>query len=114
MPLTLIGTAGLAFGERAALPLDAAEWLTARLLEWLDVLAAHAPPAVAAGVPGWAVALSVLAALLLVLPRGTGLRWLSLPLLLPLAPLSTRIPVVLAPLKMILPLLVSRARLRAR
>jgi len=85
VPLTLIGTAGLAFGERAALPLDAAEWLTARLLEWLDVLAAHAPPAVAAGVPGWAVALSVLAALLLVLPRGTGLRWLSLPLLLPLA-----------------------------
>lgn len=84
VPLTLLGTAGLAIAPQAGVLLDAAEWLMAMTLHWLQWLAVHAPASEAIATPAWAVALAAVAAVLLVLPRGTGLRWLSLPLLLPL------------------------------
>lgn len=93
VPLTLLGAAGLAVAPALALPLDLAEWLMAVVLMGLEWVAAHAPPSEAIATPGWAVAMAVLAAGVLVLPRGSGLRWLAVPLLLPVAlaaPISSR------------------------
>jgi competence protein ComEC len=93
VPLTLLGTVGLAIAPAMALPLDVAEWLMAAILVGLEWIAAYAPPSDAVATPGWAVALAVLAGILLVLPRGSGLRWLAVPLLLPVAlaePMSIR------------------------
>lgn len=80
VPLTLLG---------AALPVELPLWLahiamdgTMRFLEWLNELpqavwTQHAPPA-------WTIAVAVLGAFWLLLPRGFPARWLGAPLMLPM------------------------------
>ncbi|MBI5753504.1 MAG: DNA internalization-related competence protein ComEC/Rec2, partial [Hydrogenophilales bacterium] len=80
VPLTLLG---------AALPVDMPLWLahiamgwTMALLEWLNglpqaVWTQHAPPA-------WSIAVAMLGALWILLPRGFPARWLGFILLLPM------------------------------
>jgi competence protein ComEC len=61
-------------------------WLAGGLIDWLfkglGSMAGHMPAWVPAAIPGWASALGVLGALLLLMPRGVPLRPLGWPLLL--------------------------------
>lgn len=85
VPLTLLGAAMLAVAPDAALLLDLAEWLMSWIMQGLEWLAMHAPPSDALAMPLWAIVLALLAGVLLMMPRGLGVHWLTVPLLIPLA-----------------------------
>lgn len=93
VPLTLLGALVMAIAPDAVLLLDVAAWLMGWVLQGLEWLALHSPPGDVPALPNWALILAVLAAFVLVLPRGSGVRWLALPMLVPVAvgaPLQSR------------------------